>query len=68
MPVGQDAPQFVPNGSLSLTPVPPIPQYPAGFLSGYCWCQCSIAKDAWAAYVSRFAKRSHGSRYMLRGE
>ena len=26
MPVGQEAPQFVSNGVLSLTPVPPMPQ------------------------------------------
>jgi hypothetical protein len=36
-PVGHEAPQLVSNGVLSLTPVPPIPQYPAGFLSRYCW-------------------------------
>lgn len=41
IPVGQDAPQFVANGMLSLTPVPPIPQYPAGFLSRYCWWYAS---------------------------
>lgn len=39
MPVGQDAPQFVLNGVLSLTPVPPSPQYSFGFLPSerYCW-------------------------------
>lgn len=40
-PVGQDAPQFVSNGPSSSTPVPPSPQYPAGFLSRYCWWYAS---------------------------
>lgn len=44
MPVGQAAPQFVSDGSLSLTPVPPIPQYPAGFLSRYCWWEKCLLK------------------------
>ncbi|PBC84743.1 hypothetical protein SAMN05428945_0703 [Streptomyces sp. 2224.1] len=39
IPVGHDRPQFDSDGALSLTPVPPIPQYPAGFLSKYCWWQ-----------------------------
>ncbi len=25
------------DGSPALTPVPPIPQYPPGFLNKYCW-------------------------------